>query len=125
MRKEHISMLTVAVALASAAVTDTAYAHGFRSKRFFPATLTTDDPFVADELSLPTISSIKTPAGDDGPATRETDFSVDVSKRHGESGNRLRCDVQGLASRRRQHAAWLRQRRGEPQIQVLSERRPR
>jgi hypothetical protein len=81
MRKEHISMLTVAVALASPAVTDTAYAHGFAGKRFFPATLTTDDPFVADELSLPTISSIKTPAGDDGPATRETDFSVDVSKR--------------------------------------------
>ena len=31
-------------------------AHGFAGKRFFPATLTTDDPFVADELSLPTIS---------------------------------------------------------------------
>ena len=42
--------------------------------------LATDDPFVADELSLPTISSRKLP-GDDGPATRETNFSLDVSKR--------------------------------------------
>src|ERR1022692_1224021 len=81
MRKEHLSVLTVAVAVASTAVTDTAYAHGFAGKRFFPATLTTDDPFVAYELSLPTISSIKTPAGDDGPATRETDFSVDVDRK--------------------------------------------
>ena len=41
----------------------------------------TDDPFVADELSLPTISSRKLPASGDEPATRETEFSVDVSKR--------------------------------------------
>jgi hypothetical protein len=81
MRKKRLSMLMSALALASAAVTGAAFAHGFAGKRFFPATLTTDDPFVADELSLPTISSIKAPAGDDGPATRETDFSVDVSKR--------------------------------------------
>ena len=32
-----------------------AEAHGFAGKRFFPATLATEDPFVADELSLPTI----------------------------------------------------------------------
>ena len=81
MRKGNLSLLTVTVALASVAAADAAFAHGFAGKRFFPATLTTDDPFVADELSLPTISTIKTPAGDDGPATRETDFSVDVSKR--------------------------------------------
>ena len=62
-------------------VSGSAVAHGFAGKRFFPATLVTDDPFVADELSLPTISSRKTPAGDDGPAARETDFSVDLAKR--------------------------------------------
>ena len=33
-----------------------AQAHGMIGKRFFPATLAIDDPFVADELSLPTIS---------------------------------------------------------------------
>src|SRR5205823_11893741 len=54
------------------------YGHGFAGARFFPATLSTDDPFVSDELSLPTVSTIRTP--DDG-GTRETDISVDVSKR--------------------------------------------
>jgi hypothetical protein len=55
-----------------------AYGHGFAGARFFPATLSTDDPFVSDELSLPTVSTIRTP--DDG-GTRETDISMDLSKR--------------------------------------------
>ena len=53
------------------------YAHGFAGARFFPATLSTDDPFVSDELSLPTVSTIKTP---ENGGTRETDISVDISK---------------------------------------------
>ena len=52
--------------------------HGFAGPRFFPATLTTEDPFVADELSLPTISTIRTP--EDG-GTRETELSADIAKR--------------------------------------------
>jgi hypothetical protein len=56
----------------------TASAHGFAGSRFFPATLTTDDPFVADELSLPTVSSIVTP---DGGGTRDTEISSDISLR--------------------------------------------
>jgi hypothetical protein len=60
---------------------DRAVAHGFAGKRFFPATLVTDDPFVADELSLPTISYSKQSSSADSPAIRETDFSIDVSKR--------------------------------------------
>ena len=39
---------------------DPAAAHGFAGKRFFPATLTNDDPFVADELSLPTVAGSET-----------------------------------------------------------------
>jgi hypothetical protein len=58
-----------------------AAAHGFVGKRFFPATIVTDDPFIADELSLPTLSYFKSPANGDEPVTRETDISVDVSKR--------------------------------------------
>ena len=54
------------------------YAHGFAGARFFPATLSTDDPFVSDELSLPTVSTIRTP--EDG-GTRETEISMDISKR--------------------------------------------
>ena len=55
-----------------------AFGHGFAGARFFPATLSTDDPFVSDELSLPTVSTTRTP--EDG-GTRETDISVDISKR--------------------------------------------
>jgi hypothetical protein len=58
-----------------------AAAHGFAGKRFFPATLAIEDPFVADELSLPTISSFRQPASGDEPASRETAFAIDMSKR--------------------------------------------
>lgn len=67
------------------AASDAVFAHGFAGKRFFPATLVTDDPFVADELSLPTLSYQKFNASGDEPASRETDLSIDVSKRITES----------------------------------------
>ncbi|HEY8051074.1 MAG TPA: hypothetical protein VIE63_18015 [Ramlibacter sp.] len=57
------------------------WAHGFVGQRFFPATIATDDPFVADELSLPTFTTSRFNAGDDSPAGRETSLSVDFSKR--------------------------------------------
>src|ERR1700744_4151773 len=55
-----------------------ASAHCYVGARFFPATLATDDPCVADEMSLPTLSWFKT--GDNPPAS-EVDISVDISKR--------------------------------------------
>ena len=55
-----------------------ASAHCFVGARFFPATLATDDPCVADEMSLPTVSWSKT--GDIPPAT-EVDISGEISKR--------------------------------------------
>jgi hypothetical protein len=73
--------LVVLAASSSLVAAEPASAHGFAGKRFFPATLATEDPFVADELSLPTVAYSKQPAGEDSPATRETSFSVDVSKR--------------------------------------------
>jgi hypothetical protein len=56
----------------------TVAAHGFAGARFFPATLVTDDPFVNDELSLPTVSSIVTL---DKGGTRDTQVAVDIAKR--------------------------------------------
>ena len=53
-------------------------AHCFVGARFFPATLATDDPCVADEMSLPTVAWLKT---GDIPAGTEVDISVDISKR--------------------------------------------
>jgi len=55
-----------------------ALAHGIVGDRFFPATLATDDPAVADELTLPQVDVSKTP--DDPPAT-EVDLSGEWSKR--------------------------------------------
>ncbi len=85
MNKRRIRSTAALWALAAASIAmiaaSSAAAHGFAGKRFFPATLATDDPFVADELSLPTIASQKMPGSGDVPATRETDFAIDVSKR--------------------------------------------
>jgi len=55
-----------------------AFAHCFVGARFFPATLAVDDPCVADEMSLPTVSWSRT--GDVPPAT-EWDVSAELSKR--------------------------------------------
>jgi hypothetical protein len=53
-------------------------AHEIVGNRFFPATLTIDDPGVNDELSLPTVDSFKT--GDD-PPLKQRDVSSEFSKR--------------------------------------------
>ncbi len=64
-----------AVALAGALVLPTAAAaHGVAGNRFFPATLAIDDPAVADELSLPTVSYLEGDAA-------ETSISGEYSKR--------------------------------------------
>jgi hypothetical protein len=54
-----------------------ATSHGFAGDRFFPATLLTDDPFVADEMSLPTV----TYNPPDPQGSRELDFDIDIAKR--------------------------------------------
>jgi hypothetical protein len=59
------------------AQTSNALAHGFAGERFFPATILTDDPFVADEMSLPEVSI--NPPGPDG--SQQTDIQIDLSKR--------------------------------------------
>ena len=50
-------------------------AHGFAGDRFFPATILTDDPFVADEMSLPTVTL--NPTQSDG--SRELGVATDLS----------------------------------------------
>lgn len=67
-----LALLFVALSAAEA------FAHCFVGPRFLPATLATDDPCVADELSLPTVQWSKT--GDQPPAT-EWDVSAELSKR--------------------------------------------
>ena len=53
-------------------------AHEIVGNRMFPATLTIDDPGVADELAIPTISSFMT--GDD-PSVQQLNISGEYAKR--------------------------------------------
>jgi hypothetical protein len=69
------TLLTLAFVPALAA------AHGMAGQRFFPSTLTIDDPFVADELSLPTFLHIKQPGDGEVPAGQFTNISGELSKR--------------------------------------------
>jgi hypothetical protein len=63
-------LLAAAAPVAAAFVPAPAAAHGVIGQRFFPATVSTDDPFAADELALPTITSFD----------HETDVDFDYSK---------------------------------------------
>jgi hypothetical protein len=58
------------------AVPLSAFAHGFAGDRFFPATLTTDDPFAASEMSLYTFSEIRQPGQ---PPFKDFDNEMDIS----------------------------------------------
>jgi hypothetical protein len=58
------------------AVPLSAFAHGFAGDRFFPATITTDDPFAASEMSLYTFSEIRQPGQ---PPFKDFDNEMDVS----------------------------------------------
>jgi hypothetical protein len=79
--KRHLSHCGFALLAAWLALPADALAHGFAGKRFFPATPTTDDPFVADELSLPTITQRKLAATDEAPAMQLRTTSIDYTKR--------------------------------------------
>lgn len=72
----HAIQLAVLVLFGSLSVC--VYAHGFAGKRFFPATLTIDDPFVANEADL-LIKHIKAP-GDGGDQINTTTYSLEFAK---------------------------------------------
>src|SRR6266404_2302343 len=61
---------TLALIFSAAFVPAPAVAHGVIGQRFFPDNISTDDPFAADEMALPTITSFN----------RETDIDFDYSK---------------------------------------------
>jgi hypothetical protein len=68
-----------AVAVVALALSNTgASAHCFVGARFFPATLAIDDPCVADELSIPTVTWSRT---SDQPSAQQLDISAEFSKR--------------------------------------------
>ena len=73
-----ISRTLALAGLVTVTFTTHALAHCFVGARFFPATLVTDDPCVADEMSIPTVAWSKTA---DVPPATQWDLSVDISKR--------------------------------------------
>jgi hypothetical protein len=70
------ALAAACAALSASLAPSSARAHGFVGERFFPATILTDDPFVADEMSLPTFTV--NPPGPDG--SKEIDLETDISK---------------------------------------------
>lgn len=80
MRTRRLAALPWA-ALLVMVLASVASAHGLIGQRFFPATLAIDDPFVADELSLPTIFHIRNRGSAESPPTLQTDLSGELSKR--------------------------------------------
>jgi hypothetical protein len=89
-------------ALALQTLTPGLRAHGFEGDRFFPPTISTDDPFATDEFSV-SASSFNNPAASDGssPKTREVDVSSEFDKEIfpkfalGVSGTYINLDPQG------------------------------
>ena len=81
MTAQCIARARFVVVLVWLAIPAVAGAHGFAGKRFFPATPTTEDPFVADELSLPLITQRRLAASGDSPETLQTGISADYTKR--------------------------------------------
>jgi hypothetical protein len=75
MKNKNICSLAVLAAFGFAAAS--VGAHGFEGDRFFPPTITTDDPFAVDELAFPSVSTFKD-AG--SPSTRETDIGFEFDK---------------------------------------------
>lgn len=66
------SLTALAVTLALAG---TSWAHGIAGNRYFPGTLTFDDPAVADELFIPIYSHLEHPPREGGEATDDA-FSL-------------------------------------------------
>ena len=74
----RIYLATLCGAAAALAGLMPAHGHEIVGNRMFPATLAIDDPGVADELALPTISMSKT---GDTTSVRQLDISAEYSKR--------------------------------------------
>ena len=120
-----------------------AYAHGIAGNRFFPGTLSFDDPAVADEAILPNFASFKSPVDGGNVVDNRFDwsffrlltptlgFDIDGAWVHRNWGNALRSGsdvtslgLKGLVYRNDLHEMLVAARLGwvdiESFIQILS-----
>ena len=72
--------LTASASLLFAAFPSLALAHGFVGDRFFPATVSTDDPLVTDELAIPAFSYFQTPSDQGGPGINTSTVGFEFDK---------------------------------------------
>lgn len=77
MIRVNYTLAALAASASLAASAGPALAHGFAGDRFFPATILTDDPFVADEMSAPTL----TQSPNSATGTKQSSIEADLSKR--------------------------------------------
>jgi hypothetical protein len=80
MRKRSRALWVCGVSCIPLALSAVAAGHGFVGDRFFPPTITSDDPFAVDELSLPTFTAFNTPAGGGAPESRTFDAGLEFDK---------------------------------------------
>ncbi len=73
-------LLSVAGFCAAALLGAIASAHGILGDRFFPPTISTDDPFAVDELSLPEVAYFTNSGQDGAPNSSEVDTSFEFDK---------------------------------------------
>jgi hypothetical protein len=79
MRQVHVLDVLIFATLMTLSTPILVWAHGFAGKRFFPTTLTIDDPFVSDELSFQ-FDYIKEPGEVVDSPTKVTVISGEYSK---------------------------------------------
>jgi hypothetical protein len=77
MQKPTLGLLVAMVVALLLCLPKLAQGHGILGDRFFPPTISTDDPFAVDELALPTISLSRNPGN---PASWETDAGFEFDK---------------------------------------------
>ena len=70
----------VAAFAAPLSVSAASFGHGFVGDRFFPPTITSDDPFAVDELALPTLTWFSTPSSPGTPESRTFDAGFEFDK---------------------------------------------
>jgi hypothetical protein len=80
MPRNKTTFPAIAALAASLACASAALAHGFVGDRFFPPTITSDDPFATDELALPVVSYMVNPPDDGQPQSGEVDSSFEFDK---------------------------------------------
>lgn len=76
-RLAEFDVTRLCLLIASTVAMPAVHAHGIAGNRYFPGTLTFDDPAVADELILPNFSSTKHPLGKDDICPRTRDRSLE------------------------------------------------